>query len=217
MLFLVSVGGNIVIVSVIFIVIVSGVNGPLLSLLQSSTVSALVVQSCCHHELPASSSLRQQLRGQPAQRLHDGPAAPVPLPDTVSLRTPQKLHQFPGIPSHGEKAAAGRVTPAPGFRPSLLFFHLHTPQWRLCDWRLPQLLLQCGEDGADRQRRAGQGCGTGGASRRNGCCARASAQTSRPQAKSPAGHRRPPHRLVRDTLHLCCHHHTHKVMPGCSG
>lgn len=49
------------------------------------------------HEFPPAASLRQQLCGQPAQRLHDGPAAPG------------QLHQLARVPRHGEEAP-----PAPG-------------------------------------------------------------------------------------------------------
>lgn len=78
-----------------------------------------------HHELPSPAPVRQQLRGQPPQRLHDGSAEASPF---------RHLHLLPRLPRHRAAAAPERPHPEPEF-------------WF---WfgQLPQLLLQRGKERA---------------------------------------------------------------------
>lgn len=122
-----------------------------------------------HHELLAPASVRQQLCSQFAQWLHDG------LAEAIGLQRFQQLHQLPSVPGHGEASAAARS--ASPVSASSTCLHRH----------VPQLFLQCGEDGSDRQRRAGQSCRARGKQRRSSRCS--SGQTCSPQAQSAVSHR----------------------------
>lgn len=139
------------------------------------------------HELPPPAAVRQQLCGQPPQRLHDGPAEADPS---------GLVHFLACVSSHREAAAPQHPESELGLR---LRLHFQPRQ-------LPQLLLQCGEERSDgperRCRRTRQICRHGCRRRSDG--ERPAAQTCGTQAQGPAGHRRSAHRLVSASSRSSC-------------